>query len=165
MLSCRRKAFTMIELVFVIAIIGILGAVAIPKISAYRDDAKAGICTSEFSTLIVEIVTNYSKFGYTSFRNLSISELTNTKTDISGTETGLSEAGPDNVVDGLTFNCEGDSMATVTFTTLADNGDYNLTITETPDSANVPAAIKAIELIHKHFKMGSDSTAVIPLSY
>ena len=35
----KRKAFTMIELVFVIVIIGILSAIAIPKFSATRDDA------------------------------------------------------------------------------------------------------------------------------
>ncbi len=34
-----QKAFTMIELVFVIVIIGILSAIAIPKFAATRDDA------------------------------------------------------------------------------------------------------------------------------
>ena len=34
-----KKAFTMIELVFVIVVIGILSAVAIPKFAATRDDA------------------------------------------------------------------------------------------------------------------------------
>jgi len=35
----KRKAFTMIELVFVIVVIGILAAIAIPKFAATRDDA------------------------------------------------------------------------------------------------------------------------------
>jgi len=34
-----RKAFSMIELVFVIVIVGILAAIAMPKLSATRDDA------------------------------------------------------------------------------------------------------------------------------
>ncbi|HHE05859.1 MAG TPA: prepilin-type N-terminal cleavage/methylation domain-containing protein [Epsilonproteobacteria bacterium] len=34
-----KKAFTMIELVFVIVVIGILASVAIPKLAATRDDA------------------------------------------------------------------------------------------------------------------------------
>jgi general secretion pathway protein G len=34
-----KKAFTMVELVFVIVIIGILAAVAVPRLSATRDDA------------------------------------------------------------------------------------------------------------------------------
>ena len=39
MQTSSKKAFTMIELVFVIVIIGILSAVAIPKFAATRDDA------------------------------------------------------------------------------------------------------------------------------
>lgn len=43
-----KKAFTMLELVFVIVIIGILSAIAIPKFAATRDDA---IITRGMSTL------------------------------------------------------------------------------------------------------------------
>ncbi|SFV70523.1 Type II secretion envelope pseudopilin protein (PulG,guides folded protein to PulD in outer membrane) [hydrothermal vent metagenome] len=34
-----RRAFSMVELVFVIVVIGILSAIAVPKFSATRDDA------------------------------------------------------------------------------------------------------------------------------
>lgn len=43
-----RKAFTMIELVFVIVVIGILSAIAIPKMAATRDDATI---TKEIATI------------------------------------------------------------------------------------------------------------------
>ncbi len=36
----KRAGFTMIELIFVIVILGILGAVAIPKLSGVKDDAQ-----------------------------------------------------------------------------------------------------------------------------
>jgi len=39
----KRNAFTMIEIIFVIVILGILVAVAIPKLSATRDDAKIAV--------------------------------------------------------------------------------------------------------------------------
>jgi len=43
----RRPAFTLIELIFVIILIGVLGAVALPKFKGMRDNAKI---TSELST-------------------------------------------------------------------------------------------------------------------
>jgi len=39
MKTSSKKAFTMIELVFVIVVIGILAAIAVPKFAATRDDA------------------------------------------------------------------------------------------------------------------------------
>ena len=47
----KRYAFTMIELVFVIVILGILAAVAIPKMTATRDDAVIVKFRSDISSL------------------------------------------------------------------------------------------------------------------
>ncbi|NLN00193.1 MAG: prepilin-type N-terminal cleavage/methylation domain-containing protein, partial [Campylobacteraceae bacterium] len=46
-----RKAFTMVELVFVIVILGILAAVAIPRLAASRDDASLVKAKSDLSAI------------------------------------------------------------------------------------------------------------------
>ncbi|MBZ7980920.1 type II secretion system protein [Campylobacter sp. RM12640] len=58
-----KKGFTMIELIFVIVILGILAAVAIPKLNATRDDAEIAKALSNFSTIISDISSYYTAKG------------------------------------------------------------------------------------------------------
>ena len=58
-----KKAFTMIELILIIVVIGVLAAVAIPRISATRDDAVLVKTMAEIRTAIEEINAYYISQG------------------------------------------------------------------------------------------------------
>jgi len=53
----NRRAFTMIELVFVIVILGILAAIAVPRFAATRDDAHVAKARSTIAAVQSAIVT------------------------------------------------------------------------------------------------------------
>lgn len=57
----NRKAFSMMELIFVIVIIGILSAVAIPKFAATRDDAIIAKARTTVSSVRSAISTERQK--------------------------------------------------------------------------------------------------------
>lgn len=57
----NRKAFTLVELVFVIVIIGILSAIAIPKLAATRDDAQISRARAAIASLRNAISTERQK--------------------------------------------------------------------------------------------------------
>ena len=70
----NMKAFTMIELIFVIVILGILAAVAIPRLAATRDDAEVVKAVSNVRLAIQDVGGFYLAKGYFSE---NISEMTN----------------------------------------------------------------------------------------
>ncbi|MDO9206949.1 MAG: prepilin-type N-terminal cleavage/methylation domain-containing protein [Sulfuricurvum sp.] len=59
----KRSGFTMIELIFVIVILGILAAVAIPKLAATRDDAQVSKEVTNLSTKINDLGAQYTAKG------------------------------------------------------------------------------------------------------
>jgi Tfp pilus assembly protein PilE len=133
----------MIELIFVIVIIGILAAVAIPKLAATRSDATAAGCVHEAGQLVSEISAKYTAKGFTGFTALTIADLTNIGTG--ATKNGISEAptdtfhGADN---GITYLC--DSATLLTIKGAQATTDYNLTVTTTAaDSTNDSPAVYA----------------------
>ena len=64
-----KKGFTMIELIFVIVILGILAAVAIPKLAATRNDAKAASIKTDIGTAMQAIPSWFQGQKEASFLN------------------------------------------------------------------------------------------------
>ena len=74
----KRNAFTMIELIFVIVILGILAVVAIPKLNSTRDDANVARAVTDLDTFIKDLGSYYTSQG--DF-NSNLSAMTDVKFD------------------------------------------------------------------------------------
>lgn len=70
-----KNAFTMIELIFVIVILGILAAVAIPKISATRDDAKVASEVNNAAIVLQNLAAEFTAKG--AFTNYTVNDANN----------------------------------------------------------------------------------------
>lgn len=126
----KRSGFTMIELIFVIVILGILAAVAIPKLAATRDDAKISTKVQEATQFVQEMSTYYTAQGtFGKVKNMS-----NVK--LSTDATSESEAGETdmNTTNGKVYLTDGNNVGCVSITAgasdtaVAGSKDGNITI-------------------------------------
>ena len=114
----KKYAFTMIELIFTIVIIGILASVAVPKLAATRDDAKISTCVHDAKGFMNQLTAYYTANGHLA----KVSEMSNLPivyiddktsngflidTDLSVTPSGAAAS----LARGALFMCEGELMA------------------------------------------------------
>ncbi|MDY0121115.1 MAG: type II secretion system protein [Sulfurimonas sp.] len=72
----QKKAFTIIELIFVIVILGILAAVAVPKLSATRNDAIVSTEVMGASQLLKNLGTQWAtKENWTEYSVLDANKI------------------------------------------------------------------------------------------
>lgn len=62
-----EKGFTLIELLIVVAIIGILAAIAIPQFAAYRQKAFNSAAQSDLKTIKTSVEGYYTEYYYYPF--------------------------------------------------------------------------------------------------
>ncbi len=135
----KRAGFTMIELIFVIVILGILAAVAIPKLAATRTDAEVSKAASDLATVVSDMGAYYTSQG--TFADLSV--MTNVA-DFDNAAQGATAA------DAANFQVGGESCVLLTFNSAAD-GNVTLSAVAGVESAScIGLQATSVDVIKEH---------------
>ena len=147
-----KKGFTMIELIFVIVILGILASVAIPRLAGTRDDAEISAAVANLRTLVsdanVYYVTKGSFKAATGTTNAKWGEITSvplvstddTKTAVDTAATAHLKAGGQNCIGVHLVEKAGTTPAHIVFT---KEGSPTGACKAVVDSASVKAYLEA----------------------
>jgi len=108
-----KNAFTMIELIFVIVIVGILASVAIPKLAETREDAKAVVCMDSIKRFAQDLTTYYTANG----RLTTLSKMTNTPVNVTLAGRGIGSFRDDDlsIPTSIEFLCDGGYLASIDY--------------------------------------------------
>jgi prepilin-type N-terminal cleavage/methylation domain-containing protein len=99
-----KKAFTMIELIFVIVIIGIISAIALPKFNATRDDAQVSTMIKNARIAVQDIGNYIAAVGITNIGTSKIEDASNI--DFSGSGCANLDENTTNLVPSLLTLCD-----------------------------------------------------------
>ena len=122
-----KKGFTMIELIFVIVILGILASVAVPRLAGTKADAEESAAVANLRTLVSDLNTYYVATGeipatttWNQITNVPLTSATSKATETASIKVGGKECID---VQFVAESTDGNTPAHITFAENATNKD------------------------------------------